>query len=123
MPKLEMVLEKLGRLEAKLDSLENYIKAVDDKVSKLQGKVESFETLKTETAKLVKELEEGMSFANAQRKSFKGEPNKMEKELSQLKDEKLYMGVNEWRENLCFFGIKETATRPPLIPIRTQKQC
>ena len=91
MPKLEMVLEKLGRLEAKLDSLENCIKAVYDKVSNLQGEEESLKMLKTET---VKELEEGMSFPNSERESFKEELKKMGKELSlKLKDEKLYMEV------------------------------
>ena len=39
LPKLELVLQKLSNLEFKFDSMEKYVKAVDDKVSNLQVKV------------------------------------------------------------------------------------
>ena len=43
-PKLELVLEKLGNLE-------RYVKAVDEKVSNLQAKVDCFESFKYKTEK------------------------------------------------------------------------
>ena len=42
MAKLEMIFEKLGKVEGKLDKLEKNVKAVDSKVSELEGKVKSF---------------------------------------------------------------------------------
>ena len=63
-PKLEQVLEKL-------ENLERYVKAVDDKVSNLPAKVDCFESFKNKTEKKVKELEDGLDFANTERESFK----------------------------------------------------
>ena len=39
LPKLELALQKLTNLEFQFDSMEKYVKAVDDKVSNLQVKV------------------------------------------------------------------------------------
>ena len=64
MPKLDQVLEKLQKLE-------DQIQSVDEKVSSLQVKVESFEVFKKETETKIKELEDGLNFANAERESFK----------------------------------------------------
>jgi len=71
MPKLNLVLEKLGRVEYKLEELEAYVKTVDAKVSSLQVTVECFECFKKETEKTVKEIEYGMNYANVERESFK----------------------------------------------------
>ena len=71
MPKLNLVLEKLGRVEYKLEELEAYVKTVDAKVSSLQVTVECFECFKKETGKTVKEIEYGMNYANVERESFK----------------------------------------------------
>ena len=58
-PKLEQVLEKL-------ENLERYVKAVDEEVSNLQAKVDSFEAFKNKTEKKIKELEDGLDFANTE---------------------------------------------------------
>ena len=101
-PKLEQVLEKL-------ENLERYVKAVDEKVSNLQAKVDCFEAFKNKTQKKIKELEDGLDFANTERESFKEKFDKLKCEINQLRDEKLYMEVYQRRENLRFFGIKEEA--------------
>ena len=101
-PKLEQVLEKL-------ENLERYVKAVDEKVSNLQAKVDCFEAFKNKTEKKIKELEDGLDFANTERESFKEKFDKLKCEINQLRDEKLYVEVYQLRENLCFFGIKEEA--------------
>ena len=101
-PKLEQVLEKL-------ENLERYVKAVDEKVSNLQAKVDCFEAFKNKTEKKIKELEDGLDFANTERESFKEKFDKLKCEINQLWDEKLYMEVYQRRENLRFFGIKEEA--------------
>ena len=102
-PKLEQVLEKL-------ENLEWYVKAVDEKVSNLQAKVDCFEAFKNKTEKKkIKELEDGLDFANTERESSKEKFDKLKCEINQLRDEKLYMEVYQWRENLRFFGIKEEA--------------
>ena len=59
---------------------------------------------------MIKEIKDGMNFANAERESLKKSLQEMRSQLGQLKDEKLYMEVYQWRENLRFFGIKEAAT-------------
>ena len=100
MPKLEQVLEKLQKLE-------DYIKAVDEKVSSLQAEVECFESFKKKTETKINELEDGLNFANAERESFKKEIQGMQNQVHLLRDEKLYMEVYQRRENLRFFGIKE----------------
>ena len=102
-PKLEQVLEKL-------ENLERYVKAVDKKVSTLQAKVDCFESSKKKkTRKKIKELEDGLDFANTECESFKEKFDKLKCEINQLTDEKLYMEVYQRRENLRFFGIKEEA--------------
>lgn len=91
MPKLELVLQKLSNLEFKFDSMEEYVKAVNELA--MQVKVERFEEFRKETAKSVKELEDGMSFANDETESLKEKLRKMEAVCSQLRDEKVYMEV------------------------------
>ena len=73
----------------KLENLERYVKAVDEKVSNLQAKVDCF-----------KELEDGLDFANTERESFKEKFDKLKCEINQLRDEKIYMEVYQRRENL-----------------------
>ena len=46
MPKLDLVLEKLVKVEYKLEELESYAKSVDAKVTNLQVKVDCFELFK-----------------------------------------------------------------------------
>ena len=110
MPKLELVLDKLVKVEAKLEELENYVKSMDAKVNNLQAKVECFESSQKEMKTKVEDIEKGMNFANAERESFEERLKGMQKQLAQLKDEKLYMEVYQRRENLRFFGIKEAGT-------------
>ena len=55
----------------KLENLERYAKAVDEKVSSLQAKVDCFEAFKNKTEKKINEPEEGLDFANTERESFK----------------------------------------------------
>ena len=57
--KLEQVLEKL-------ENLERYVKTVDEEVSNLQAMVDSFEAFKNKTEKKIKELEDGLDFANTE---------------------------------------------------------
>ena len=95
-PKLEQVLEKL-------ENLERYVKAVDEKVSNLQAKVDCFEAFKNKTEKKIKELEDGLDFANTERESFKEKFDKLKCEINQLRDEKLYMEVYQRREKPCSF--------------------
>ena len=87
----------------KLQKLEDYIKAVDEKVSSLQAKVECFESFKKKTETKINELEDGLNFANAERESFKKEIQGMQNQVHLLRDEKLYMEVYQWQEYLRFF--------------------
>ena len=75
----------------------------------MQAKVNCFESSKTKTEKEIKELEDGLDFANRERDSFKEKFDKLKCEINQLRDEKIYMEVYQRRENLRFFGIKEEA--------------
>ena len=69
MPKLDLVLEKLVKVESKLEELESYAKSVDAKVSSFQAKVDCFELFKKETDLAIKDIEDGVNFANFQEKS------------------------------------------------------
>ena len=75
----------------------------------MQANVNCFESSKTKTEKEIKELEDGLDFANTERESFKEKFDKLKGEINQLRDEKIYMEVYQRRENLPFFGIKEEA--------------
>jgi len=55
MPKIEFVLEKLEKMEKKLDNPESYVKVVDGNVSRLQDKVEHFESFSKGAASSTKE--------------------------------------------------------------------
>ena len=95
-PKLEQVLEKL-------ENLERYVKAVDEKVSNLQAKVDCFEAFKNKT-----ETGRRIRFCKYRtRVSFKEKFDKLKCEINQLRDKKLYMEVYQPHENLRFLGIKE----------------
>lgn len=59
---------------------------------------------------MLKEIEDGMNFVNAERESLKKSLQEMRSQLGQLMDEKLYMEVYQRRENLRFFELKEAAT-------------
>ncbi|XP_022788170.1 uncharacterized protein LOC111328076 [Stylophora pistillata] len=80
-PKLDLVLEKLGAVEFKLG--------------------------KKKTERTVNDIENGMNFVDEERKSFMMRIQELQTQLNQLKDEKLYMEVYQRRENLRFFEIQE----------------
>ena len=120
MPKIEVVLEKLDKMEKKLDSLKSYVKVVDGKVNRLQEKVEHFESFSKDAALSLKVLDEGMSFVNSECESMKENiklweektvrvERKLQGEIETLRDEKLYMEVYQRRENLRFYGIRESS--------------
>ena len=67
----------------------------------------------------MKELEDGMSFTNGDTESLKKKLRKMEAEFNQLRDEKAYVEVDQRRENLRFFGIKEV----PIGDIEKNTKC
>ena len=77
------------------------------------------------TEEKIKELEDGLDFANTERESFKEKFDKLKTEINQLRDEKLYTEAYQRRENLRFFGIKEEAgagedTREVLLKIKSK---
>lgn len=87
--------------------MEQYVRAVDEKVSNLQAKVDCFEASKNKTEKNLNELEDGLDFVNTESESFKEKFDKLKCQINQHRDEKLYVEVYQWGENLRFFGIKE----------------
>ena len=55
------------------------------------------------TEEKIKELEDGLDFANTERESFKEKFDKLKSEINQLRDEKLYTEVYQRRENVrCY---------------------
>ena len=103
LPKLEMVLQKLETLETKVDSLDSHVKNVDAKVNELSMKVETLESTTRKAMQSIEELEKGMTFLNSEIEQLK----KLEKDCAALRQEVLYMGVYQRRENLRFYGIEE----------------
>lgn len=103
LPKLDIVLKKLETMETKLDSLEGYVKNVDAKVNALTTKVETLESTTRNAMKSIEELDKGMAFLNSEVEQLK----KLEKDCTALRQEVLYMGVYQRRENLRFYGIEE----------------
>ena len=65
-PKLEQVLEKL-------ENLERYVKAVDEKVSNLQAKVDCFEAFKNKTEKKDPRTGRRIGFCEHGTRVFQGE--------------------------------------------------
>ena len=64
MPKQDQVLKNLHKLE-------HQIQSEDEKVNSLQAKIEYFKAFKKETETKIKEFEDRLNFANAERKLFK----------------------------------------------------
>ena len=98
-PKLEQVLEKL-------ENLERYVKAVDEEVSNLQAKVDCFQK---QNRKKDQRAGRRIGFCEHEMRSFKEKFDKLKCEINPLRDEKLYMEVYRWRENLRFLGIQKEA--------------
>ena len=69
MPKLEMFLEKLGKVQEKLDKLEKQVKGVDGKLRELQGKGSRLKNV-FKTGKSSKKLEDGMHCANREERKL-----------------------------------------------------
>ena len=103
LPKLDNVLKKLEAMETKLDNLESYVKNVDAKVSALTVKVETLEATTRNAMKSIEELDRGLAFLNNEVEELK----KREKDCTALRQQVLYMGVYQRRENLRFYGIEE----------------
>ena len=103
LPKLDIVLKKLEAMETKLDNLRSDIKNVDAKVNALTTKVETLETTTGNAMKSIEELDRGVTFLNSEVEELK----KLEKNCAALRQEVLYMGVYQRRENLRFYGIEE----------------
>ena len=92
-PKLEQALEKL-------ENLERYVNAVDEKGSDLQAKVDCFESFKSNRRKDQRAWRRiGTRNASLSKEKF----DKLKSEINQLRDEKLYTEVYQRRENLRFF--------------------
>lgn len=68
---VEMVNPKLDQVLEKLHKLEHQIQSVDEKVKSLQAKIEYFKATKKETETKIKEFEDRLNFANAERELFK----------------------------------------------------
>ena len=68
---IESVLEKLDKMEKKLDSLESYVRVVDGKVNRLQEKVEHLKLFSKDAVLSLKVLDERMSFATSEIESMK----------------------------------------------------
>lgn len=107
MPKLDMVIKKLEEMEIKLDKLEGYAKNVDAKVNDLTTKVETLESTTRKAMKSIEDLDKGLTFLNSEVEHLK----KLEKDCAALRQEVLYMGVYQRRENLRFHGIEEVPER------------
>jgi len=103
LPKLDIVLKKLAAMETKLDNLGSYVKNVDAKVNALTTKVETLEATTRNAMKSIEELERGLAFLNNEVEGLK----KLEKDCTALRQEVLYMGVYQRRENVRFYGIEE----------------
>ena len=103
LPKLDIVLKKLEAMETKLDNLGNFVKNVDAKVNALTTKVETLEATTRNAMKSIEELDKGLSFLNSEVEGLK----KLEKDCAALRQQVLYMGVYQRRENLRFYGIEE----------------
>ena len=69
--------------------------------------MDCFEASKNKTEKNLNELEDGLDFVNTESESFKEKFDKLKCQINQHRDEKLYVEVYQWGENLPFFGIKE----------------
>ena len=105
-PKLNAVLSKLNDMEKKLeklDHLESYVKSLEGKIKEINTKVDRFET----TRVLVNEIDKGMAFLNSEVESLKQTLEGQKEEMDTLRQENLYMGVYQRRENLRFHGIPE----------------
>ena len=101
LPKLDIVLKKLEAMETKLDNLGSYVKNVDAKVNALTKKVETLEETTRNAMKSIGELDRGLAFLNSEVEGLK----KLEKDCAALRQEVLYMGVYQRRENLRCYGI------------------
>ena len=103
LPKLDIVLKKLEAMETKLDNLGNFVKNVDAKVNALTTKVETLEATTRNAMKSIETLDKGLAFLNSEVEGLK----KLEKDCAALRQQVLYMGVYQRRENLRFYGIEE----------------
>ena len=91
-------------METKLDNLsQSYVKNVDAKVSAFTMKIETLEATTRNAMKSIEELDRGLAFLNNEVEEL----NKLEKDYTALRQEVLYMGVYQRRENLRFYGIEE----------------
>ena len=101
LPKLDIVWRRWKQNSTTLEGIS--VKNVDAKVNTLTTKVETLETTARNAMKSIEELDRGLTFLNSEVEGLK----KLEKDCAVLRQEVLYMGVYQRRENLCFYGIEQ----------------
>ena len=111
--KVDLILSSLDAVNSKLESINAVVVSLEQKLNKVQGRVEMLEQDQAKSKDTIKDMHDGLQALNtiveASKTASAGDIVKVycEDKCKDLQDKLLYAEVYQRRENLRFFGIGE----------------
>ena len=100
--KLQQVLDKLGEMDKKIESVMANVASLEKTMTNIQS------IGRKSAATKLKEMDTGLQFANAEVEDLKTQSRNNQQSIVSLKELLLYQKVYNRREKLWFFGLPES---------------
>ena len=109
--KVDLILSSLEAVNSKLESINAVVVSLEEKLCKVQGRVEMFEQDQAKSKDAIKDMHDGLQALNtiveASKTAGGRVKNSCDDKYKDLQDQLLYAEVYQRRENLRFYGIEE----------------
>ena len=109
--KVDLILSSLDAVNSKLESINAVVVSLEQKLNKVQGRVEMLEQDQAKSKDTIKDMHDGLQALNTIVEASKTAGDRVkvycEDKCKDLQDKLLYAEVYQRRENLRFFGIGE----------------
>ena len=109
--KVDLILSSLDAVNLKLESINAVVVSLEQKLNKVQGRVEMLEQDQAKSKDAIKDMHDGLLAMNTMFEESKTASDRVKNycddRCKDLQDKLLYAEVYQRRENLRFFGIGE----------------
>ena len=110
--KIDLILSSLEAVNSKLESIGAVIKSLEENLNKVQSRVETLKQDQAKSKVAMNEMQDGLQALNTivegSRTVDDGVKKYCDDKYKELQDKLLYAEVYQRRENLRFYGIKES---------------
>jgi len=109
--KVDLILSSLEAVNLKLESINAVVVSLEEKLCKVQGRVEMLKQDQAKSKDAIKDMHDGLQALNTIVEASKTAGDRVENycddKYKDLQDQLLYAEVYKRRENLRFYGIEE----------------